>query len=144
MVMGVKVDRVKSLVLGRARKLRAEEIERLQAAYGLAREWLVSGNGSALARHANAQPTAAVPPPGAQAHEAGRGRPYLPPTSATDALLLQQVVDATSAALTARGIRLSPQRRLRLYWAVFELSIAGGEVNHAAIAPLLALAESAG
>ena len=56
-VMGVKVDRVKSLVLGRASKLRAEEIARLEAAYGLPRAWLVDGTEPA--------PKGWVPPPAA-------------------------------------------------------------------------------
>lgn len=153
-VMGVKVDRVKSLVLGRARKLRSEELERLQAAYGLDREWLVSGRG-VVPPGFDREEARAPPPLQSQpveeevvrfklAREPMRARPYLPPTSATDAVLLQRVVDATSAAINARGVQLTAERRLRLYWAVFELSIQGGVVNHAAIPPLLALAESTG
>ena len=46
--MGVKHDRVKSLVLGRALKLRHDELVRLQATYGLSRDWLAAGAGAPL------------------------------------------------------------------------------------------------
>ena len=44
--MGVNHDRVKSLVLGRALKLRHDELVRLQATYGLSWDWLTAGDGT--------------------------------------------------------------------------------------------------
>jgi hypothetical protein len=144
-VMGVKVDRVKSLVLERATKLRAEELDRLVAAYGLPRAWLVDGSEPAPAGYTvqAARPADRQSPLLGQSHATAEPppRPYHPSTSATDAQLLQQVVDATAAALTARGLQLPPQRRLRLYWAVFEFSLADGRVNLEAIPRLIQLAE---
>lgn len=144
-VLGVKVDRVKSLVLERASKLRAEELDRLVAAYGLPRAWLVDGSDPAPVGYMAPPAWSADRPPPllGQPHMTAEPppRPYHPSTSATDAQLLQQVVDATAAALTARGLRLPPQRRLRLYWAVFEFSLADGRVNLEAIPPLIQLAE---
>ncbi|GCL64328.1 helix-turn-helix domain-containing protein [Pseudaquabacterium pictum] len=146
-VMGVGVDRVKTLVLGRAVRLRAEEISRLEAAYGLPRAWLVDGTGP--------PPPGYVPPPpdgdgpkasGPTALLAAEDPPrwQAPPNSATDAQLLQQVVDATAAALAARGLQLPPHRRLRLYWGVYELSIDAGQVNRRAISTLIQAIEDPG
>jgi len=148
--MGVKLDRVKTLVLGRAKKLRQDELVQLQANYGLSRDWLVSEQGQPLPgvayRPGPAGPAPAPhagAPPGDMAllaTESARGK-YRPVPTPGDAQLLQRVVDATAAALGARGLVLPPERRLRLYWAVFELSLPAGEVNLAAIGPLLTLAE---
>lgn len=132
--MGVKLDRVKSLVLERAKNLRSEEVARLRETYGLRSEWLMHGELPMTA------------PPATQAATSDRDstllaremqvRPY-GVRSLADAGLLQLVVEATAAELDRRGLVLPDDQRLRLYWGVFELSLAGRVVNRAAISAMI-------
>lgn len=144
--MGVNLDRVKSLVLGRARNLRHDELAKLESTYGLAREWLVGGVLPAIHPPA-ARPLQARVPRADKADVAVLARdhalkPYGGPVADVD--LLQRAVALTSAELEARGLTLPHDRRLALYWAVFESSVAGGAVNEAAIGPLVNLAAATG
>lgn len=144
--MGVNLDRVKSLVLGRARNLRHDELARLERSYGLARDWLVGGVLPPIG------PPAVKPMPARVNQEERRDAAVLARDFArkpyggqlADADLLQQAVAMTSTALAARGLKLPHDRRLALYWAVFESSVAAGVVNEAAIGPLVNLAAGAG
>jgi len=152
--MGVNVDRVKSLVLGRARKIRADELLRLSAARSVSTEWLANGKLPALLDRSQARPAATAP-----AGAVGRAdldaavlvRDVAPTAYAGrdisksgDSALLLEVVERTAAELDASGVQLSPERRLRLYWAVFELSLPNRQVNTAALGPLINLARSTG
>lgn len=128
-VMGVKVDRVKTLVLGRAKNLRREELARLISRLQLREDWLVDGVGEPLV---NGGGSAA--PGAAEALASYRGR------QPGDSELLVECVRATEAVLAERGLQMNQQRKLRLYWAVFELSLPAGKVNRSALEPLLALA----
>lgn len=160
-VMGVDVDRVKSLVLGRAKTLRPAEVARLALGLGVIRDWLEHGTLPAL-RPGQGAGQVADPSQGSgafllaamRAIEAGE-RPAgggalavgeevatygLPPVGEDDSRLLIECVRAAEAELAARGRRLDEAKRLRLYWAIFELSLREGRVNRAAITPLVDLA----
>lgn len=147
--MDVKVDRVKSLVLERAKNLRSTELARLRETYGLRPEWLIHGELPMTTPVRRADEPA---PPAVQAAASDRdstvlaremaGRRYGVRSSA-DAGLLQEVVEATAAELDRRGLQLQAEQRLRLYWGVFELSLAGREVNRAAISALINMVDPA-
>lgn len=150
-LMGVKLDRVKSLVLGRAKNLRVEELARLVDGLRLRQAWLVHGELPELEPDV-AEPVPSAPPAG---HVRGAevdaavlaremaARPYRRPDM-TDERLLQEVVSATAAELDARGIQLAAEQRLRLYWGVFELSVERRQVNGAAIKAMVALIQPPG
>lgn len=141
-LMGVNLDRVKSLVLGRAAKLRLAEVHALGANLGLVREWLEAGvlpavRHAVVAEHA---PAADVARDVELLARDAAARPY--GGAVADPALLQQAVALTAAEIDARGLVLSPQKRLELYWAVFVASAPAGMVNRAAIGPIVSLAAS--
>lgn len=149
-LMGVDVDRVKSLVLNRAKALRRDEIDRLVAGLGVRESWLVDNAGAPLREGSEVNLAAAgtggfllAAMKAVDAHRAGHVAQEpaaydlaLPPNAA----LLVQCVRAVEAELQARGRKLESAKLLRLYWAVFELSMQGGRVNPASIGPLIELA----
>lgn len=156
LVMDVDVDRVKSLVLGRARTLRREEIDRLVTGLGVMEEWLVDGRGTEFTlasetrevRKADSVVVSALRAIDKARREStfssltepGQLAESKPSPVQSDAMLLVECVKATETELRLRGRPLDKAKRLRVYWAVFELSLQGGTVNRAAIGPLLDLA----
>ena len=147
-VMGCNTDRVKSLVLGRAKTLRRHEIEALKTSLSASEDWLVDGIGEPPRRPPMPRRTLTRRPGTIfDAVEMERERlgavvRLMPIGNAlgSDAVLLIECVHAAEAALKVRGLDLPAGKRLRLYWAVFELSLAGGALNAGAVAPLIDLA----
>ncbi|MFG6462271.1 hypothetical protein ACG04Q_11885 [Roseateles sp. DXS20W] len=154
-LMGVDVDRVKSLVLSRAKSLRREEVNNLLHTLPIQRAWLEDGVGEAMTGEAYelrlgdgkviaSEPDAATYASPQRERVASQDVP-LPPMSpgmkrASDATLLLRCVQATENELRQRRLELEHSRVMRLYWAVFEMSRQAGQVNVAAIGPLIELA----
>ncbi|RQO63130.1 hypothetical protein DBR47_00725 [Paucibacter sp. KBW04] len=148
-LMGVKLDRVKSLVLGRVKHLRGDELFALREKLQLRQEWLVNGQLPMRGeepppdnRFANLQEIVARrrEAAGVECPTVEAMRVHGQEGGEQDLFLLQESVKATSEELRARNITMPAETRLRLYWAVFELSLQVGQVNRAAIGPLLKLA----
>jgi len=135
--MGVNVDRVKSLVLGRAQHLRHDELLGLRNAYGLEAEWLQTGRPPHVTGSYESPALERAVGDADRLVQGFAGQPF---GGSTDVGLLQDVIRCTAKELDARGLTLSSQARLRLYWAVFESSLPSGAVNVNAIGPMLALA----
>lgn len=65
--------------------------------------------------------------------QGGRGA-LAPPMNAS---LFAACMTAVDAELQARGLALEAERRVRLYWGVYEMSLPQGSLNQAVVVPLV-------
>lgn len=138
-VMGVQEDRVKSLALGRAARLRPSEIAGLVKVYKLRRDWLEEGSGAPelrpfavqLNEHLLARKLER------EVREAAASYTAVAPL---DLQMYARVVEAVLAEIANRQLDLSESVRSRLYQAVYEMSVPSKKVNDGALVLLVDLA----
>lgn len=127
--MGVKLDRVKSLALGKVKEIHRLEVKALEEKLQVNPRWIRDGEPPMLLpawpRHVN-------PPPPLSVSEAftGYGGPL-------DMDLMHEVMKVVEAGLERRGVTLEAERRVRLYRGLYEFSLPLGRVNMAAADPIL-------
>lgn len=129
--MGVKLDRVKSLALGKVKEIHRLEVKALEEKLGVNPRWITDGD---LPMWLRDKPLYVPAPPSAPltAEEAfsGYGGPL-------DMELMTEVMKVVEAGLERRGVTLSAERRVRLYRGLYEFSLPLGHVNMRAVEPIL-------